>query len=54
LEATSLLRALEGGRRRAPFLEDVGALGRTGTPSATLTQDPLYRRIMSIRAELAG
>ena len=54
LEATSLLRALEGGRRRASFLDDVGALERTGTPSATLTQDPLYRRIMSIRAELAG
>ena len=53
-EATSLLRALEGARRRAPFLEEVCALGRTGTPSATLTQDPLYRRIMSIRAELAG
>lgn len=54
LEATSLLRALEGGRRRASFLDDVGVLGRTGSPSATLTQDPLYRRIMSIRAELAG
>jgi len=53
-EAASLLRALEGGRRRAPFLDEVGVLGRSGTPSATLTQDPLYRRVMSIRAELAG
>ena len=36
------------------FLEEVGPLGRAGVPSATLTQDPLYRRVMSIRAELAG
>ena len=53
-EATALLLALEGGRRRASFLDDVGVLGRTGVPSATLTQDPLYRRVMSISAELAG
>ena len=53
-EAATLLLALEGGRRRASFLDDVGVLGRTGVPSATLTQDPLYRRVMSIRAELAG
>ncbi len=53
-EAASLLLSLEGGRRRASFLDDVGVLGRTGVPSATLTQDPLYRRVMMIRAELAG
>jgi len=53
-DATDLLRELEGARRRALFLEEVGALGRAGVPSATLTQDPLYRRVMSIRAELSG
>ena len=53
-EARDLLRELEGARRRALFLEEVGPAGRTGVPSATLTQDPLYRRVMSIRAELAG
>lgn len=53
-EATGLLRKLEGARHRASFLDEVGVLGRTGVPSATLTQDPLYRRVMAIRAELAG
>jgi len=53
-DATDLLRELEGARRRSLFLEEVGPLGRAGVPSATLTQDPLYRRVMSIRAELAG
>lgn len=54
LEASTLLRELEGARRRAPFLDEVGGLGRAGVPSATLTQDPLYRRVMAIRAELAS
>ncbi|MEP6758579.1 MAG: DUF2357 domain-containing protein [Actinomycetota bacterium] len=54
LAASTLLRELEGARRRAPFLDEVGPVGRVGVPSATLTQDPLYRRVMSIRAELAG
>jgi len=52
--ASDLLRELEGARRRASFLDETGPLGRLGVPSATLTQDPLYRRVMSIRAELAS
>ena len=54
IEASTLLRELEGARRRTPFLDEIGVLGRSGVPSATLTQDPLYRRVMAIRAELAG
>jgi hypothetical protein len=48
-EATVLRRALEGARRRAPFLDDVRPQMRTGAASATLTQDPLYRTVMAIR-----
>jgi hypothetical protein len=52
-EARALARVLEGARHQATFLDDVGMVGRTTTPTATLTQDPLYRRLMAIRAELA-
>jgi hypothetical protein len=52
-ESRALLRVLEGARRQAPFLDEVGPAGRTSMPTATLTQDPLYRRMMAIRAELA-
>ena len=51
-EARAMLRVLEGSRRQATFLDDVGVAGRTSMPTATLTQDPLYRRLMAIRAEL--
>src|SRR6187551_1222624 len=51
-EARAMLRVLEGARRQATFLDDVGIAGRTSMPTATLTQDPLYRRLMAIRAEL--
>jgi len=44
---------LEGARRQAPFLDEVGFVGRADMPTATLTQDPLYRRMMAMRAELA-
>jgi hypothetical protein len=52
-EARAMMRVLEGARRQATFLDDVGPAGRTSMPTATLTQDPLYRRLMAIRAELA-
>jgi hypothetical protein len=48
-----MLRVLEGARRQATFLDEVGVAGRTNMPTATLTQDPLYRRLMAIRAELS-
>jgi Domain of unknown function (DUF2357) len=48
-EALVLRRDLEGARRQAPFLDDVGPLARAGAASATLTQDPLYRTVMGIR-----
>ena len=51
-EARAMRRVLEGARRQAMFLDDVGVAGRTSMPTATLTQDPLYRRLMAIRAEL--
>ena len=53
-EAQALTRVLEGALRQAPFLEEVGFVGRADMPTATLTQDPLYRRMMAMRAELAG
>jgi anti-sigma-K factor RskA len=53
-EAQALARVLEGALRQAPFLDEVGFVGRADMPTATLTQDPLYRRLMAIRAELAG
>ena len=53
-EAQALTRVLEGARRQASFLDEVGFVGRADMPTATLTQDPLYRRMMAIRAELAG
>ena len=52
-EAAALARVLEGALRQAPFLDEVGFVGKAGMPTATLTQDPLYRRMMAIRAELA-
>ena len=52
-EAHALERVLEGARRQASFLDDVGFVARTDMPTATLTQDPLYRRMMAMRAELA-
>jgi hypothetical protein len=52
-EAQALARVLEGALRQAPFLDEVGFVGRADMPTATLTQDPLYRRLMAIRAELA-
>ena len=52
-EAQALSRVLEGARRQASFLDEVGFVGRADMPTATLTQDPLYRRLMAIRAELA-
>jgi hypothetical protein len=52
-EARAMLRVLEGARRQATFLDEVGVAKRTSMPTATLTQDPLYRRLMAIRAELA-
>jgi hypothetical protein len=52
-EAQALTRVLEGALRQAPFLDEVGFIGKTDMPTATLTQDPLYRRLMAIRAELA-
>ena len=52
-EAQALARALEGALRQAPFLDEVGFVGRADMPTATLTQDPLYRRMMAMRAELA-
>jgi anti-sigma-K factor RskA len=52
-EAQVLARVLEGARRQASFLDDVGFVARTDMPTATLTQDPLYRRMMAMRAELA-
>jgi hypothetical protein len=52
-EAQALARVLEGAQRQAPFLEEVGFVGRADMPTATLTQDPLYRRLMAMRAELA-
>jgi hypothetical protein len=51
-EARALLRVLEGAERQATFLDDVKAANRSSMPTATLTQDPLYRRMMAIRAEL--
>jgi hypothetical protein len=51
-EARAMLRVLEGARRQASFLDEVGEPGRTNLPTATLTQDPLYRRLMAIREEL--
>jgi hypothetical protein len=48
-----MLRVLEGARRQATFLDGVGTAGRTNMPTATLTQDPIYRRLMAIRAELS-
>jgi hypothetical protein len=53
LEAKAMLRVLEGAKRQATFLDEVGAAGRTNMPTATLTQDPIYRRLMAIRAELS-
>jgi hypothetical protein len=53
-EAQALARVLEGALRQAPFLDEVGFVGKADMPTATLTQDPLYRRLMAIRAELAG
>ena len=53
-EAQALARVLEGALRQAPFLDEVGFVGRADMPTATLTQDPLYRRMMAMRAELAG
>jgi len=53
-EARALSRVLEGARRQAPFLDEVGSVRRADMPTATLTQDPLYRRMMVIRAELAN
>lgn len=52
-EAQAMARVLEGARRQAPFLDEVGFVGRADMPTATLTQDPLYRRMMAMRAELA-
>lgn len=52
-EAQALSRVLEGARRQASFLDEVGFVGRADMPTATLTQDPLYRRLMAIRAEIA-
>jgi hypothetical protein len=52
-EAQAMSRVLEGARRQASFLDEVGFVGRADMPTATLTQDPLYRRMMAIRAELA-
>jgi hypothetical protein len=52
-EAQALTRVLEGALRQAPFLDEVGFVGKADMPTATLTQDPLYRRLMAIRAELA-
>ena len=52
-EAQALSRVLEGARRQASFLDEVGFVGRADMPTATLTQDPLYRRMMAIRAEVA-
>jgi len=52
-EAQALARVLEGARRQAPFLDEVGFVGRADKPTATLMQDPLYRRMMAMRAELA-
>ena len=52
-EAQALARVLEGALRQAPFLDEVGFVGKADMPTATLTQDPLYRRLMAIRAELA-
>ena len=52
-DAKAMLRVLEGARRQATFLDEVAPVGRTNMPTATLTQDPLYRRVMSIRAELS-
>ena len=52
-EARAMLRVLEGALRQATFLDEVGQAGKTNMPTATLTQDPLYRRVMAIRAELA-
>jgi hypothetical protein len=51
-EAHAMARVLEGARRQAPFLDEVGSVRRVDRPTATLTQDPLYRRMMAIRAEL--
>lgn len=51
-EADVLRRDLEGARRRAPFLDEVTSLARVGAPSATLTQDPLYRTVMGIRQRI--
>ena len=51
-EAALLRRDLAGARRQAPFLDDVTALKRVTDSSATLTQDPLYRTVMVIRARL--
>jgi hypothetical protein len=52
-EAQALARVLEGALRQASFLDEVGFVGKADMPTATLTQDPLYRRLMAIRAELA-
>jgi len=51
-EAALLRRDLAGARRQAPFLDDVTSLKRVKDFSATLTQDPLYRTVMVIRARL--
>jgi hypothetical protein len=52
-EAHAMLRVLEGAERQAMFLDEVKPAARSSMPTATLTQDPLYRRMMAIRAELS-
>ena len=53
-EAAELLKDLEGARRQASFLDEVVSREPTALPTATLTQDPLYRTVLGIRARLAG
>src|SRR5512132_2782250 len=47
-EARAMLRVLEGAERQATFLDEVKPARRSSMPTATLTQDPLYRRTMAI------
>ena len=54
-EAATLLHELEAGVAYAPFLNAVGGLdARPTVPTATLSGDPLYRRVFRTWLELEG
>jgi hypothetical protein len=51
--ADELLRDLHAAVSRAPFLQEVESPRTVLEPTATLTQDPLYRAVVWIRRSLA-